>query len=365
MVAVQFGSAELVWAAFMGLTVIATANPGKLAKAVVASVFGLFFGFVGFHTITAYARFDFGTIYLLDSLSTVIVVLGSFGLSKLLTAIEESEKITKVEEARGSIFKGFRLAYHYPTTQFRSALTGVIVGAIPGTGVAVATTLAYSQVVSSSKHPETFGKGDPEGVCAPETANNAVQGGSLIPTLTLGIPGSASAVVFMAAMSMYGIKIGPRVFVEEGALVWTIWGSMVLAIAGFIVFGILFQRIINAFCKIPFKYLIPIVMVFIIGGALSAHNDLLDLVAMFVIGVLGYLMTRLDYPLVPFLLAFILAPLAEENFFRALIISQGSYTIFFEGIINPILIFIIVFSLAWYVRGRMRAGKQASKVSGL
>lgn len=227
----------------------------------------------------------------------------------------------------------------------RSGFIGIWVGVMPGTGMAMATALAYQQTVSTSKHPETFGKGDPEGVVAPEAANNAVQGGALVPSLTLGIPGSMTAAIFMTAMMMYGIRLGPQIFVQHGDLVWTIWWSMIFGAFAFILFTMLLCRYFVKVVQVPLRYLIPIVFALGIGGGYSAHANPLDVVAIVVFGGFAYFLERYDYPMVPLLVGFILGPLAETNFLRAIMISNGSYLVFFQGIINPILIALFVYSL--------------------
>jgi putative tricarboxylic transport membrane protein len=343
----KFGSPEYFLLSMLGLTVIATTSQKSVGKGLTACGVGLLVSFVGIDLLTGYPRFSFGTTYLMSKIEFQVVILGCFAVGKLISlGASKDTKIIKAEKLSGNIFEGLKLAFHYPVTLIRSALVGTIIGALPGTGVSAATALAYQQTVSSSKHPERFGKGEPEGVVAPEAANNAVQGGGLIPTLTMGIPGSVSAAVFLGGLVMYGIRPGPEIFVNQGPLVWAIFWAMVGAIVCFLVFGILFSKPLALVTQVSIKYLIPLVFVLIIGGAYGANNNPLDLIAMLFFGVLSYFMDRQGYPAVPLLLGFILGPTAEQNFFRSLLISHGSYKIFLQGIINPILIILTVMSLA-------------------
>lgn len=358
MVGLMFGSGEYFLLAILGLSLIATASKGNIVKSLVAACVGLLFSFVGIHIISGYPRFSFGTAYLLGGLDVPVVILGVFAIGMLLDAGAEYAKVLTVEKLQGSLFQGMRQAFRYPITLLRSGGVGALIGAMPGTGVVVATALVYQQTVSMSKHPETFGKGDPEGVVAPETSNNAVQGGALIPALTLGIPGSVSCAVFMGGLMMYGVHMGPRIFIDQGVLVWTIWWALIASVFCFAIFAIVLKDLFAKLTVIPFKYLIPVVFVLVIGGAYSANNNPLDIVAMLVIGVLGYFLMRHKYPMLPLMLAFILGPMAEENFFRSLIISQGSYSIFFRGIINPILIALIILSLVLYFRGEWKTKRR-------
>ena len=357
-VALLFGSAEMFWLALLGLTAISTASGRNLSKALIACGLGMLTGFTGIDTITGYARFTFGTVYLMDRVSLVLVLLGIFGVASLLSAASQRSQVASHREANDSILEGMRLALRYPLTLFRSSVIGAIFGAVPGLGHTVATVVAYQQTVSSSSHPDTFGKGDPEGVAAPEATNNAVQGSALIPTFALGIPGSASATVFLAGLAIYGIRLGPRVFIEDSTLVWTVWWSMLGAVVCFLVLGLLLNRFFLKVTVTPFKFLIPVVMVLVAGGAVSSNNSLSDLMAVLLFAVLGYFMSRYGYSLVAFILGFILGPIAEVNFFRSLLISGGSAGIFFQGWINPVLIALIVLSLGWYFR---RSSRESSR----
>ncbi|NLE94846.1 MAG: hypothetical protein GX600_04055, partial [Dehalococcoidia bacterium] len=159
---------------------------------------------------------------------------------------------------------------------------------------------------------------------------------------------------FLAGLTIYGIRLGPSVFVEDSALVWTVWWSMTGAVVCFLLLGLLFNRFFVRVTITPFKYLIPVIMVFVVGGAVSANKSLWDLVVVLLFAVLGYLMKRYDYSLVAFTLGFILGPIAEANFFRSLLISGGSAGIFFQGWINPALIALTVLSLALHARNELR-----------
>ena len=352
--ALLFGSAEMFWLALLALTVVASASGHNLGKGLIACGLGMLTGFTGIDTITGYARFTFGAMYLMDRVSLVLVLLGIFAVAGLLSAASRQSQVAVQRDARDSILGGMRLALRYPLTLLRGSFIGALFGAVPGLGHTVATVVAYQQTVSSSSHPDTFGKGDPEGVAAPEAANNSVQGSALIPTFALGIPGSASATIFLAGLTIYGIRLGPRVFVEDSTLVWTVWWSMTGAVVCFLLLGLLFNRFFVRVTITPFKYLIPVIMVFVVGGAVSANKSLWDLVVVLLFAVLGYLMKRYDYSLVAFTLGFILGPIAEANFFRSLLISGGSAGIFFQGWINPALIALTVLSLVLHARNELR-----------
>ncbi len=356
--ATAFGSAEYFLLAMLGLTAVSVATRGNLVKALLAACLGFLLALVGVDIITGYPRFVFNVPYLIDSFGILVVILGIFAVAPMLELGAQYTKILRAAKVEGSISQGMRLALRYPITLIRSSGIGAIIGALPGTGIMVATPLAYQQTVSMSKHPETFGTGDPEGIVAPESANNAVQGGGLIPTLTLGIPGSISSAVFLGGLMVYGIVPGPKLFATQGPLVWTIWWSMLAAIVCFLIFGPLFNRVFVKVTEVPFKFLMPIIFALVIGGVLTVSYNVLDIVAMLGFGILGYFMRRHNYPAVPFILGFILGPMAEEEFFRSLLISRGSYGIFFDGIINPILLSLIALALAIYFYREWKARKR-------
>ena len=358
-IAVRFGPSQIFLLAVMGLTLIAASTKGRLLKGLFSAAAGLMVGFIGIDFLTGFPRWTLGTNYLMDPVRIVLIILGFYGVGRLIDSGAKFVKLASTEKIEGSMIDGMRLALRYPITLLRSGMIGAILGAVPGTGVSVATPLAYQQTVQSSRHPERFGKGEPEGVVAPESCNNAVQGGSLVPTLTLGIPGSAGAAVLLSGITMYGIRVGPRIFAEQSTLVWTVWWAVIGAVVGFIIFQLLFGRIFAQVPKIHFKYLLPPIFVLMIGGAYAQNSSPIDLVALLAFGILAYFLDRYEYPIVPFILGFILGPLAEASFYRALIVSHGSPLIFFQGIINQVMLAIFIIVLAIYF-WRQRKPKQVA-----
>lgn len=327
---VTFGPPELFLVAVMGLTIIATLSQKDPIKGFIGGGLGLMCSFIGIDVLTGYPRYTFGSAYLMGGMDMTVIILGLFAIAKMVGTVESGEgQVSSVRQLTGSLWKGFWGAFKYPAVLIRSSIIGTLIGAVPAVGSATASALAYQDAMSINKHPENFGKGAPEGVLAPETANNAVQGGSLIPALTMGIPGSPSAAVFLAGLVMYGIRPGSDLFVLHPDLMWSIFWAMIIASFSFILFGVMFQGAFAAIVTAPLKWLMPILFALIIGGAYAANNSPLDLVALFVIGVIGYYMGVTGYSVVPFLLGFILGPMAAENFYRALLLSHGEFGTFF------------------------------------
>ena len=213
----------------------------------------------------------------------------------------------------------------------RSSIIGTIIGAIPGTGGDIASWVGYNEAKRWSKHPEKFGEGAPEGIAAPESANNAISGGALIPLLTLGIPGDAGTAVMLSALMMQGVVPGPIGY---------------SAIRGFAKIG-----------NVSNTYLTPIVFVFCVVGTYALNNNILDIFMMMIFGVVAYVLIKCDFPMPPIILGLILGSLAEKNLQRALVISDGNISVFFTRPISLVLIVISVISLLWPVIKKRRANQ--------
>jgi putative tricarboxylic transport membrane protein len=229
-----------------------------------------------------------------------------------------------------------------------SRLIGIIVGAIPGTGKSVASFLSYLFAVRSSKHPETFGKGEIEGIIAPEFANNACSGGggALIPTITLGIPGSSGMALILVGMTFLGIRSGPAFVIQQSGMMYTMFAGLIV--------GMAFAFLLNFFCIKPIakavqvsnETLIPIVFVFAFLGSFALRNSVFDMLITVIFGILGYYMDKYDYSPVCMVLAMILGPLAGESFFQAWMIGGRSLTVFFNRPVSLGLFFFLVLVMA-------------------
>lgn len=249
----------------------------------------------------------------------------------------------------------------FPTI-LRSSIIGTIIGAIPGTGGDIASWVGYNEAKRWSKHPEKFGEGVPEGIAAPEAANNAISGGALIPLLTLGIPGDAGTAVMLSALMMQGVVPGPTLFTDQTGTVYTIIVGLFLANICMCVLG---YGAIRGFAKIgnvSNTYLTPIVFVFCVVGTFALNNNILDIFMMMIFGVVAYFLIKCDFPMPPIILGLILGNLAEKNLQRALTISDGSWSIFFTRPISLVLIIISVISLLWPIVSPLLRKKREKNV---
>lgn len=346
-----FGPAEYFWLAICGLTIVAIAAKGSFLKGYISAGIGLFMAFVGFDSITGCSRYTFGSLFLLNGFSLIPVLLGLFAFSQVLIMIDKAEQtISQTGKIKGSLFEGFRIVFKYPKTLIRSSLIGVVVGAIPATGISVSNWLAYTTTMQVSKHPETFGKGDPEGVLAPEAANNATIGGSIIPTLTLGIPGSESTAVLLGGLLLHGLRPGTELFTKQGNIVFAFFWGLILANIIMLLLGTVGLKYFARVTIIPNKIIIPLIVVITATGAFAINNSINDIMVVFSVGAFAYVMRKLGYSPVCTLLAFILGPIAEKNYFRTLAAANGSYMKgFFDGYISWLLIILTILSLGFAI----------------
>ncbi len=337
--ALKFGPAEffavqfLTFASFVGMT---RTHP---AKTVAAMMIGFALAAVGMDTVTGQLRLTFGSHELMRGFDFLVAVIGLFGLGEILLTMEEG-----LAFKGGSAKMNPRVVLHtwavlprYWLTALRATLIGCWMGITPG-GATPASFMSYGMAKRLSKNGENFGKGELEGVVAPETAAHAAGTAALLPMLTLGIPGSPTAAVLLGGLLIWGLQPGPLLFVEQKEFVWGLIASMYL---GNIVGLIIVLTTVPwwaAILRIPFSIIAPVIIVICAIGAYTVHNALLDVVLMIVFGVVGYIFKKLNYPLAPLVLALVLGDLAEASFRQAMLMSQGSLAIFWaNGLVATIM----------------------------
>ena len=244
----------------------------------------------------------------------------------------------------------------------KSSIIGVFIGAIPGTGAAISSFLAYNEAKRGSKHPEEYGRGSEEGIIASETANNAVTGATLIPLLTLGIPGDTNTAVLLGALTMQGIVAGPQLFTLQREWVYAIMLGLILVNIFMYLQGRLFIRGFVNITRIPTNTLVPILVILCVIGAYAINYSVFNAVFMVGIGIFGYFMTKLDFPLTPMVIGLVLGKLCESNLRRALTASRGKWSVFFTSPISCIFIIISVLMLLMpYFKKQQDKRKAAAK----
>ena len=345
-VALKMGPPEYFAVALLALSLLALASGGQVLRGLFLGGIGLLLSFIGRDPIAAETRFTFESLYLEDGLPLAPMMLGLFALSQVLILSEQGGSIAQIR-AVGKISEGFRKVFHLPATILRGGLVGIFMGMLPALGLSSANIVAYMVEKRASKHPETFGTGEPRGLLAPEVAKNSCVVGDLIPTLILGIPGSAVGAIFLAAMIMHGLQPGVQFFERSGVLPYTVFMGILLAQFSFFFLGIFFARYVVRVVLIPNALLLPGIVVLCFLASFAIRGYLEDAIVTLVFGFVGYLLNRYYYPTTCLVLGLVLGPLIEANFHRSLLIGQGSYAIFFTRPISLALLILIVVTLTW------------------
>jgi putative tricarboxylic transport membrane protein len=327
-----FGPPELFLLALLGLIVVATASRGKMLRGLIAGAFGLMIAFIGYNDVTGVLRFTAGIAYLWDGVRLVPALIGLFAVAEMINLSVKGGAITKDAKTVGitSVTDGLFETFRHWRTVLRGSLIGTVVGAIPGVGGTVASFLSYSLTVQASKNPESFGKGNIQGVIAPEAAINAKDCSCLIPTLAFGIPGGAEMAVFMGLLVLHGMQPGPLMLIDHQVeiygLIWALTGACVLA--SFL--GLLVARPLSKLTLIDSQILVPVVTAVALVGSYAVDRNIGNVLVTVVFGVLGYLMIRFDYPRLTMVVALVLGAAAERNFHQTTMMSDGNPAIYFH-----------------------------------
>lgn len=340
-IALKFGPAEYFTVALFGLTVIVSFSQRSLLKGIISAIIGLVLGVVGQDPLRGYPRFAFFPT-LVGGISLIPCVIGLLCFSQgLELTLEKKEKIAEEEAGRLGFFDSFRDVLRQKVNLLRSSIIGTIVGIVPGAGLAMGAVIAYNEARRFSKNKDKFGKGAPEGIVASEAANNAVVGGSLVPLLTLGVPGNAVSAIFLGGLIIQGLPIGPELFSKYQTIVYPFLIGLIIAHFVMLIMGIWGVRIFSKTLKAPIRFIAPSICVLSVIGSYSVHNDIADIWIMIFFGLLGYLMNKLGFSTVALILGLILGPIAEISLQQALLISRGSL-IFLN---TPICIFMLSLSV--------------------
>ena len=344
-VALKVGPPEQMMIAIFGLSVVSMLSEGNMLKGLFVAFVALLVSTVGQDPMLGFPRFTFGNFMLTGGLETVSVLIGLFSLPEVFKMLEKSE-----EEGKASKVSKMRLHMKEVLSNglnlIRSTIIGIGIGIIPAAGPDIASFLSYNEAKKASKHPEKFGKGSWEGIIASEAANNGVTGGSLIPLLTLSIPGSAPAAIFLGAMIIHGLRPGPLLFTQHAESVYTLLVGFALINIMLFFIGWFFCRFAGKILVIPKQILAIIIVVLATVGSFSIQQNMMDVVTMYVAGIIGYFMLKYNYPLSPVALALLLGPMLEES----ITLTNTMYDNFFLIFSRPLTVvfaLFIVFSLFW------------------
>jgi len=364
-ISLKFSAPEYFLMAVFGLTIISSLSSGAMVKGLSAGVIGLLIGLVGVDVMTAYPRFTFDQMNLENGISLIPAMIGLFSISQVLIQAEDIGKKkadAEVGALRGTLFPTRSEWRGMSKTIGRSSLIGLIVGVLPGAGGDVASWVAYNEAKRGSKNPDTFGKGEIEGLAAAETANNAVTGGAMIPLLTLGIPGSAATAVMLGGLYIHGLQPGHDLFTQHASVVYAVIIGLVLANILMGIFGLALARHVVKVASIPFAILAPIIIVLSVVGSYAINNNLFDVYVMAAFGAIGYFMRKTGFSTAAIVLAMILGAMAESGYRQALIMSKGDvWGYYFGRPLSMALLALIVFALLSPLLVKWRARKTGTK----
>ena len=368
-VAINFGAFEFFSIAIFSLTMIATLSSGNMVKGVMAGVIGFMFSTVGTDIIEGTARFNFGNTNLKGGFDMLAVMVGLFAVGEIISAAQTSRHSDEEFVAQPSMkgIKGFGFSMKEFFSQgwnaLRSALIGMGIGILPGIGGGTSNVLAYTVAKNSDKHPEEFGTGRIDGVVASETANNATIGGAMVPLLTLGIPGDTNTAMLLGALTLHGLTPGPLLFQNNASVVYGIFAAMLICSVIMLFMEFFGLRVFVKLLSIPKYILLPCVFVLCVIGAYALKNNMSQVFACLIFGALGFAFKKFEIPSTPFILGFILGPLAEINYRRGMIRTQGSFLPFLTSPISAVFLAIAVLMLVMYATKPMRQKRKAAKAA--
>lgn len=349
-VTLKFTPVEYFAVAIFSLTIIASLSGNSLLNGLLSGLFGIALSLVGMAPIDAFTRFTFGYYQLLSGFDIVVILIGVFAVTDIILAGYGRKHLADKMEKKTFELKGFGITMQEFKGQImnmiRSSLIGIGIGILPGIGGSTAGLLAYTAQKNSTKYPEKFGTGIIDGVIASETSNNAVIGGSLIPLLTMGIPGNTVTAIFLGGLTIHGISPGPLIFDKSGQYVYGIFLALIVANIFMIVFERGGLRIFVKLLDIPKHILLPIIMVCCVVGGYSSNSRIFDVWCIFLFGLLGLVFKKIKVPTTPLIIGFILGSMAEENLRRALQASNGELGIFFTRPISLLFLVIAFVSVA-------------------
>ncbi|RCW48645.1 tripartite tricarboxylate transporter permease [Halanaerobium sp. MA284_MarDTE_T2] len=348
--ALNFSEAEYFSLAIFGLTLVSSLGSKNLVKAFITMCIGLLLATVGLDPVKMMPRFTFGISEFLGGIDLVPIILGTFAISEMLRQIRKGAKLSEMNsEAQysGTLLPPFHFFVKFKKILSINSLLGTFIGILPGAGATTASLFGYSFAQRFSKNGKDFGTGVPEGVAAPEVANNAASAGAMIPLLSLGIPGSATTAVMLGAFILHGMQPGPLLFQQQPKLVYTIFAGLFIVNVFILLLNKGFVRVFTQIFKVPYTVVISIIILLCTIGAYANRTNVFDIWVMLIFGIIAYFLEEQDYPLAPIILGLVLGGIAEPSMRRALSMSYGSFTIFFTRPISATLLILSLILFIW------------------
>ncbi len=361
-VTLLFGPPEYLALAVFGLSVIAGVSNKNLLKGLIGVCLGIFISTIGMDSISGTARFTFDNIYMMRGIPLIIALMGLFAISEIMMKSSYNPKEDAASLKSYNIIKQKISKQEYkrcirPITI--GSIIGVIIGATPGTGGGLAAFIAYDQAKRTSRHPESYGQGEIEGVAVTEAANNGATGATMVPMLTLGVPGDGATAILLGAFMIHGMIPGPSLFREQGDILYAIMIGLLVINAAMFIMGKFFIKAYAQITKVPYELLAAVVLTFCSAGAYSTNNSIYDVYFIIIFGIFAWFLRRMDFQLAPVLLGIVLGPLAELNYRRSLVMSDGSLGIFVTRPISLVFLTISVLSFVVFFLKKVNKRKKA------
>ncbi|MFZ7102866.1 MAG: tripartite tricarboxylate transporter permease [Peptococcaceae bacterium] len=361
--ALKFGPPEFFWLAIFGLTIIVSLSADNMLKGFIGGAFGLLLSTIGISPIGGEPRFTWGIHQLNIGIDIIVALIGFFCLPQVFLMVENRFKKFKVAEYtsnKDEVLKDIMDSLKKPFILLYSSIIGAFVGAVPGAGGNIAGMLSYNESKRFSKYPAKFGTGIIDGVVAAESANNAAVSGSLIPLLSLGIPGSPPSAVLLGALLLQGIRPGQELYSQHAAVTYSFILSLAVASVLLIPIGVFGARVMARFIASPINYLATTIVYLSVIGSFAIHNNLVEVYIMAIFGLLGYLMHKFGFEGGPIVLGLILGSFAEEGLVQSIIFAKASGSLFKVLFTRPISIVLIIFclvSISWPIISKIRNQK--------
>ncbi len=353
-IALAFGPPEYFALAAIGIAFVASLSQKSAGKGLLMAALGLWLSCIGIDAVVGEMRFTFGLLELQDGIGLVPVMTGIFAITEIMQWIQERGTIARGGRLEGSVWQGIFDTFRYPVALVRSTLVGVIVGIIPGVGATAASFLAYEVEMRASSTPERFGRGAPEGVIAPEAANNSAISAGLAPMLMLGIPGGATAALLLVALTVHGIRPGTLLFSTQPGLVYGFLIGLLIGAIMFMLVSVLCARLLAMVTLVRAELLAPIFLVISFAGVFAQDQKFSDVIVTILFGLLGCMAQAFGYPTVPLVLGLVLGRLLETSFYQSLAISGGDWTVFFTRPLSASMLGMAAAVIILPVIGRLR-----------
>lgn len=345
----KFGPQENFMLGVFGLTIIASLSGKDILRGLIGGALGLLLGSIGMDPQYGFTRYTFGQMGLLTGLPLVPALIGLYSISQILSMIVDGSGTVNIDSSLDKIRRykmSFRDLIKYPKTYFTCGILGTFIGMVPAAGGSIAAFLGYDMAKRISKKPDEFGKGNREGIAGPESANNGVTGGSLIPMMTLGIPGNAVSAVMMGALMLHGLIPGYDLFSTKAAITYPFIIGLFIANIIMLVCGLFGAEQFAKVNRIPQHFLATIILILTVIGSFAVNNSYPDVFIMLIMGVIGYFLRRMGYDMSPIVLGLILGPIAEKGFMRTLIINKGNLgATMLSFVTRPICLLLLVISI--------------------